>query len=287
MSEADRQYNQLLWNVLTHGKRKGDRTGTGTISIFGAQARFDLRDEFPLITTKKIDFSKVVAELLWFLSGSTNVMDLQKLGCHIWDPWADPETGQLGPVYGEMWRFFPGPLPGCGPSAEVDQISTTIENIKKFPNSRRHVVSAWQPTLIPDDSAHPHANVHAGKMAIAPCHCLFQFYVCDGVLSCQLYQRSADLFIGVPFNIASYALLTHMVAQQCDLDVGEFIHTFGDLHLYSNHETLALRQRSRRPKAGPKLRIGRLPASIFEYEMDDFSLEGYDPHPFIKAEVAV
>jgi thymidylate synthase len=285
MSKADSIYTSLLNHVLMTGKPRGDRTGTGTVSVFGAQARFDLREEFPLITTKAVKFSNVVAELLWFLSGSTNVHRLHQMGCHIWDPWAN-EDGDLGPVYGKMWRGFPGNCYTWGP-AEVDQISCLIDGIKEDPDSRRHVVSAWHPALIPGNAAAPQDNVDNGLMSIAPCHCLFQFYVQDGELSCQLYQRSADLFIGVPYNIASYALLTHMIAQQCGLKVGEFIHTFGDLHLYKNHIELAHLQMIRFGRPGPYLNLTRVPNSIFEYQMEDFELLNYNPHPAIKAEISV
>lgn len=285
MSKADEIYARLLNHVLMTGKPRGDRTGTGTISVFGAQARFDLREEFPLITTKAVKFSNVVAELLWFLSGSTNVKDLQALGCHIWDPWA-AEDGQLGPIYGAMWRRFPG----AGTELSMpflDQISGVILAIKKTPDSRRLVVSAWHPDLMPCNILSPNQNAKLGSMALAPCHCLFQFYVEDGELSCQLYQRSADLFIGVPYNIASYALLTHLIAQQCGLEVGEFIHTFGDLHLYKNHVDLAILQMLREGRNGPELFLKRMPESIFEYRMEDIELLNYDPHPAIKAEVSV
>lgn len=286
MSQADLEYARLLNRVLSDGKSRGDRTGTGTISIFGEQARFDLRPEFPLITTKAVKFSNVVAELLWFLSGSTNVKDLHAMGCHIWDPWA-AKNGSVGPVYGEMWREFPGTDNVYSETTFEDQISLLISSIRSNPNSRRHVVSAWQPSLLPDESVSPQENVKAGRMSLAPCHCLFQFYVQDGRLSCQLYQRSADLFIGVPYNIASYALLTHLVAQQCGLQVGEFIHTFGDLHLYNNHVDLAKMQLERSPRPGPQLHIGARPRKIFKYRLDDISVLGYSPHPAIKAEISV
>ena len=285
MSKADEIYARLLNHVLMAGKLRDDRTGTGTLSVFGAQVRFDLREEFPLITTKAVKFSNVVAELLWFLSGSTNVKDLQALGCHIWDPWA-AEDGQLGPIYGDMWRHFPGAGWIWGPE-EVDQISDLVDGIKTDPYSRRHVVSAWHPALVPGNSTTPQENIGNLLMSIAPCHCLFQFYIQDGELSCQLYQRSADLFIGVPYNIASYALLTHLIAQQCGLEVGEFIHTFGDLHLYKNHVDLAIMQMLREGRDGPELLLKRMPESIFDYEMEDIELLNYTPHPAIKAEVSV
>ena len=260
-------YEQLLRHVRHYGKPKSDRTGTGTLSVFGHQMRFSLAEGFPLITTKKVHFKSVVAELLWFLSGSTNVGDLQAMGCTIWDEWAD-EAGEIGPAYGAQWRRWPtidGP---------IDQITNLIEGIKRDPHGRRHIVSAWNVADIPD-------------MALAPCHALFQFDVTDGKLSCQLYQRSADIFLGVPFNIASYALLTHMVAQQCDLELGDFIWTGGDCHLYSNHLEQADLQLSRQPFEFPQLRIARRPDTIFGYKPEDFELVGYECHPGIKAEVAV
>ena len=264
-----KQYLNLLRQVQNHGRQKQDRTGTGTRQIFGAQMRFDLREGFPLVTTKKVHFKSVVAELLWFLSGSTNVKDLQAMGCTIWDEWANPDTGDLGPVYGEQWRNWPG-----HDGWNIDQIADLIEGISTNPHSRRHIVSAWNPADIPD-------------MALAPCHALFQFDVTDGVLSCQLYQRSADLFLGVPFNIASYALLTHMVAAQCDLAVGDFVWTGGDCHIYDNHVEQVQTQLARDPRPLPMLHIKRRPASIFDYAPDDFEVVGYEPHPAIKAQVAV
>lgn len=286
MSNADEIYERLLNHVLMTGKPRGDRTGTGTVSVFGVQARFDLREEFPLITTKAVKFSNVVAELLWFLSGSTNVKDLQALGCHIWDPWA-ADDGELGPVYGKMWREFPGVEEIPWYLDHRDQITNLIASINSAPYSRRHVVSAWHPSLLPDESVSPQENAANGKMCLAPCHCLYQLYVQDGELSCQLYQRSADLFIGVPYNIASYALLTHMIAQQCGLKVGEFIHTFGDLHLYNDHLDLAEMQMFRQGREGPTLKLTRKPDTIFGYCMADFELLNYFPHPAIKAEVSV
>ena len=261
------QYEQLMRHVRDNGTPKSDRTGTGTLSVFGHQMRFDLSEGFPLITTKKVHFKSVVAELLWFLSGSTNVKDLQAMGCTIWDEWAN-EDGELGPVYGAQWRSWPT---WNGP---IDQITQVIDGIKRDPHGRRHIVSAWNPTEIP-------------MMALAPCHALFQFDVTDGKLSCQLYQRSADIFLGVPFNIASYALLTHMVAQQCDLEVGDFIWTGGDCHLYSNHLEQVELQLSREPIKFPDLAIWRKPDSIFDYKPEDFEVIDYFPHPGIKAPVAV
>jgi thymidylate synthase len=261
------QYENFMRHVRDNGKVKSDRTGTGTLSVFGHQMRFDLSEGFPLVTTKKVHFKSVVAELLWFLSGSTNVKDLQAMGCTIWDEWAD-ENGELGPVYGAQWRSWPSVR---GP---IDQITQVIDGIKRDPHGRRHIVSAWNPVEIP-------------MMALAPCHALFQFDVTDGKLSCQLYQRSADIFLGVPFNIASYALLTHMVAQQCDLEVGDFIWTGGDCHLYSNHLEQVDLQLSRVPYKFPRLAIGRKPDSIFDYKPEDFELIGYVHHAGIKAPVAV
>jgi thymidylate synthase len=261
------EYEYLLARIRAHGKPKSDRTGTGTVSMFGQQMRFDLADGFPLVTTKKVHFKSVVAELLWFLTGSTNVKDLQAMGCTIWDEWAD-ENGDLGPVYGAQWRSWPSVR---GP---IDQITQVIEGIKRDPHGRRHIVSAWNPVEIP-------------MMALAPCHTLFQFDVTDGKLSCQLYQRSADMFLGVPFNIASYALLTHMVAQQCDLELGEFIWTGGDCHIYSNHFNQVDLQLERFSYAPPALKINRKPDSIFGYKPEDFEVIGYEHHPAIKAPVAV
>lgn len=262
------QYETLLADVFAHGVHKSDRTGTGTRSVFGRQIRFDLSEGFPLLTTKKLHTRSIIYELLWFLSGSTNVRWLQEHGVTIWDEWAD-EKGDLGPVYGHQWRAWP-----TADGREIDQISQVIEEIKKNPDSRRLIVSAWNPGEV-------------SKMALPPCHCLFQFYVAAGKLSCQLYQRSCDLFLGVPFNIASYSLLTHMVAQQCDLAVGDFVWTGGDVHIYDNHVEQVELQLSREPRPYPKLMIKRRPASIFDYEYEDFAFEGYDPYPAIKAPVAV
>jgi thymidylate synthase len=261
-------YEDLLGHVLDQGTAKTDRTGTGTASVFGAQLRFDLNKGFPLITTKKVFLRGVIHELLWFLKGETNILYLSDNGVKIWDAWADA-WGELGPVYGRQWRSWPTP-----DGRHIDQISEVIEQIKSNPDSRRHIVSAW--------------NVgELDKMALMPCHAFFQFYVADGRLSCQLYQRSADLFLGVPFNIASYALLTHMVAQQCGLDVGDFIWTGGDCHVYDNHVEQVREQLSREPRPFPRLEIKRRPQSIFDYGADDFNVIGYDPHPAIKAPVAV
>lgn len=265
-------YLDLMRHVLEHGTEKADRTGTGTRSVFGWQMRFNLADGFPMVTTKKLHTKSIIYELLWFLSGSSNVRPLQANGVSIWDEWAR-EDGDLGPVYGVQWRSWPAPTPE-NPDAVIDQITQLIRDIKATPDSRRLIVSAWNVSQIP-------------QMALAPCHALFQFYVADGKLSCQLYQRSADIFLGVPFNIASYALLTHMVAQQCDLDVGDFIWTGGDCHLYTNHLEQAKEQLSRTPYPLPKLVIRRRPASIFDYQFEDFEIQGYQHHPHIKAPVAI
>ncbi len=261
-------YEDLLRDVLEHGAVKGDRTGTGTRSVFGRQLRFDLSEGFPLITTKRVHFRSIAYELLWFLQGSSNVGWLQQNGVTIWDEWADAE-GELGPVYGVQWRSWPTPS-----GETIDQIRDVVEQIRVNPDSRRLIVSAWNPADIPD-------------MALAPCHALFQFYVADGRLSCQLYQRSADLFLGVPFNIASYALLTHMVAAQTGLEVGDFVWTGGDCHIYDNHVEQVREQLSRDPYAAPALRFARTPDTIFDYEYDDFVVEGYQHHPAIRAAVAV
>ncbi|NND50384.1 MAG: thymidylate synthase [Rhizobiales bacterium] len=263
-----RQYLNLMARILDEGAAKGDRTGTGTLSVFGHQLRFDLRDGFPLITTKKLHLKSIVHELIWFLSGETNIAYLKENGVRIWDEWAD-ENGDLGPVYGRQWRSWPLPQGG-----HVDQIARLVEEIKSDPNSRRHIVSAW--------------NVgELDAMALAPCHCLFQFYVADGRLSCQLYQRSADVFLGVPFNIASYALLTHMMAQVTGLKAGEFIHTFGDAHLYRNHVEQAHEQLRRSPRALPRLDLNPDIRDIFAFRFEDVVVSCYDPHPHIRAEVAV
>ncbi|SNC76402.1 thymidylate synthase [Marinobacter sp. es.048] len=276
-------YLDLMKDVVDNGFEKGDRTGVGTRSVFGRQIRFNLQEGFPLVTTKKVHLRSIIYELLWFLRGSTDNTWLQERKVSIWNEWA-LENGDLGPIYGKQWRSWQ-----CPNGEVVDQISEVIEQIRTKPNSRRLIVSAWNPAELPDESIGPQDNVREGRMALAPCHCLFQFYVADGKLSCQLYQRSADLFLGVPFNIASYALLTHMIAQQCDLDVGEFVHTFGDCHLYQNHLTddIVFEQLKREPRAVPKLVIKRKPASIFEYELEDFEFEGYDPYPGIKAPIAI
>jgi thymidylate synthase len=261
-------YLDLLARVRKGGARKGDRTNTGTLSLFGEQLRFDLADGFPLLTTKKLHVKSIIHELLWFLKGSTNVRDLQALGVTIWDEWAD-EKGELGPIYGKQWRSWLAP-----DGRTVDQISGVIDTIKRDPDSRRLIVSAWNVGEI-------------DQMALAPCHCLFQFYVAEGKLSCQLYQRSADIFLGVPFNIASYALLTLMMAQVTDLRPGKFVHTFGDVHLYLNHIDQAAEQLQRTPRALPRMELNRHVRSLFDFTYDDFKLIGYDPYPAIKAKVAV
>ena len=262
------QYEEFMRHVYTHGVQKEDRTGTGTRSVFGYQMRFDLAEGFPLVTTKKLHTKSIFTELLWFLRGDSNVKWLQDRGVSIWNEWADA-NGDLGPVYGVQWRSWPKPDGG-----HIDQIAQVVEQIKANPDSRRLIVSAWNVSDIPN-------------MALPPCHAFFQFYVADGKLSCQLYQRSADIFLGVPFNIASYALLTHMVAQQCDLEVGDFIWTGGDCHLYSNHFTQVEEQLSRTPFPYPRLNIRRRPESLFDYEYDDFEILDYQCHPHIKAPVAV
>jgi len=263
-----RQYLDLLQHILDHGVKKDDRTGTGTLSVFGYQMRFNLQDGYPLMTTKKLHLKSIIYELLWFLKGETNIKYLQDHGVSIWDEWAD-QNGELGPIYGAQWRSWK-----ASDGRSVDQISRVIDQIKTNPNSRRLMVSAW--------------NVgELGKMALLPCHALFQFYIAGGKLSCQLYQRSADVFLGLPFNITSYALLTHMVAQQCDLEVGEFVWTGGDTHLYLNHLEQARLQLSREPFPLPQLQIKRKPDSIFMYEYEDFEILNYQYHPAIKAPISV
>ncbi len=278
-----KQYLDLMQDIIDNGTDRGDRTGVGTRSVFGRQLRFDLSEGFPLLTTKKLYTRAIIHELLWFLKGDTNIQYLKAHQVSIWDEWATPE-GDLGPVYGAQWRSWP-----CPDGSTLDQIALLIEQIKTKPYSRRHIISAWNPADLPDESITAQENVAAGKMALAPCHCLFQFYVADGKLSCQLYQRSADYFLGVPFNIASYALLTHMIAQQCDLKVGDFVHTFGDLHLYHNHLTdeIVYEQLKRIPNQIPQLTLTRKPESIFDYQWDDFQIEGYEPMPVIKAPIAI
>jgi len=277
------QYLNLLRDVIVNGADKSDRTGVGTRSVFGRQVRFDLSQGFPLLTTKKIHLRSVIYELLWLLAGSTDNRWLQARGVSIWNEWADAH-GALGPIYGHQWRSWAGPN-----GTTIDQISQVVADIRTNPDSRRLLVSAWNPAELPLDGLSPQDNVARGCMALAPCHCLFQFYVQDGRLSCQLYQRSADLFLGVPFNIASYSLLTHMIAHQCGLEVGDFVHSFGDLHLYRNHLTrdIVYEQLRREPRPLPRLSICRLPKSLFDYALEDFRFEGYDPHPVIRAPIAV
>lgn len=262
------QYETLLKDVFEHGAHKTDRTGTGTRSVFGRQMRFDLSEGFPLVTTKKLHIRSIIYELLWFLAGDTNIRYLHDNKVTIWDEWAD-ENGDLGPVYGHQWRHWPAP-----DGREIDQIAELVELLKTHPDSRRMIVSAWNPGEI-------------GRMALPPCHCLWQVYVADGRLSLQLYQRSCDMFLGVPFNIASYSLLTHMLAQQTGFEVGEFVWTGGDCHIYDNHVEQTKLQLSREPRPYPKLIIHRKPDSIFDYRFEDFEIAGYDPHPHIKAPVAV
>jgi thymidylate synthase len=261
-------YLQLLSDILEHGTDKSDRTGTGTRSLFGYQMRFDLSKGFPLVTTKKLHLKSIVYELLWFIRGETNVRWLQERGVKIWDEWAD-ENGDLGPVYGSQWRSWPAP-----DGHKIDQLGQVVHSIRTKPDSRRHIVSAWNPAEV-------------DEMALPPCHCLFQFYVADGKLSCQLYQRSADTFLGVPFNIASYALLTHMVAQVTGLGVGDFVHTFGDVHLYSNHFEQARLQLTREPRPLPRLVMNSEVQRLEDFTFEDFTFQGYDPHPHIKAAVSV
>lgn len=273
-----KQYLDLVQHVLNNGCQKGDRTGTGTKSVFGYQMRFDLADGFPMVTTKKLHLKSIVHELLWFLKGETNIAYLQEHGVKIWDAWAD-SNGDLGPVYGHQWRNWN--------SEEIDQISDLIKELKNNPNSRRLLVSAWNPSVLPDTKISFEENVANNKAALPPCHAFFQFYVAEGRLSCQLYQRSADVFLGVPFNIASYALLTLMIAQVCDLLPGEFIHTFGDAHIYNNHFEQVELQLSREPRPLPIMKLNPNIKDIFDFTYEDFTLENYDPHPTIKGSVAV
>ena len=276
-----KQYLDLMRHVLEHGHKKTDRTGTGTVSVFGYQMRFDLQQGFPLITTKKCHLRSIIHELLWFLKGETNIAYLKANGVSIWDEWAT-DSGDLGPVYGAQWRSWQAPN-----GQVIDQISQLIADIKRTPDSRRLIVSAWNPAVLPDTSVSPKQNAADGKQALPPCHTLFQFYVNDGKLSCQLYQRSADIFLGVPFNIASYALLTMMVAQVCDLAPGDFVHTFGDAHLYSNHLQQVETQLARQPYPLPVMRLNPEVKDLFAFTIDDFTLEQYQAHPHIKAPVAI
>lgn len=273
-----KQYHDLIKHVLEQGHEKGDRTGTGTKSVFGYQMRFDLSEGFPMVTTKKLHLKSIIYELLWFLKGDTNVKYLQEHGVRIWNEWAD-ENGDLGPVYGHQWRNWN--------SEDIDQIKEVVETLKKNPNSRRMLVTAWNPSVLPDTSKPFSENVANGKAALPPCHAFFQFYVADGKLSCQLYQRSADIFLGVPFNIASYALLTMMIAQVCGYEPGDFIHTFGDAHIYNNHLEQVNLQLSRDFRPLPTMKLNPAVKDIFDFKYEDFILENYDPHPAIKGKVAV
>lgn len=276
----DNQYLALLEDVLANGSQKGDRTGVGTLSVFGRMYRHDLREGFPLLTTKKVHVKSILHELLWFIKGDTNIKYLKENGVSIWDEWATPE-GELGPVYGAQWRKW-----ASADGAEIDQVQALIDGIKSKPNSRRHIINAWNVAMLPDETVSPEANASAGRMALPPCHVMYQFYVSQRRLSCMMTQRSGDIFLGVPFNGASLAFFTHMVAQQCGLDVGEIIHSFGDLHLYTNHIEQAKLQLSREPKTAPTLKIHRLPDSIFDYNFNDFEIVGYEPHPAISAPIA-
>lgn len=273
-----KQYHDLLKYVLANGNQKGDRTGTGTKSVFGYQMRFDLSKGFPLVTTKKLHLKSIIHELLWFLKGDTNIEYLKENGVRIWNDWAD-ENGDLGPVYGHQWRNWN--------SEEIDQIKEVIQTLKENPNSRRMLVSAWNPSVLPDTSVSFSENVARGKAALPPCHAFFQFYVANGKLSCQLYQRSADIFLGVPFNIASYALFTMMVAQVCGYKAGDFIHTFGDAHIYNNHMDQVKLQLSREVRSLPKMKLNPEVKDILDFSFEDFTLVDYNPHPHIKGIVAV
>ncbi|MEE4638588.1 MAG: thymidylate synthase [Wenzhouxiangella sp.] len=274
-------YLELLAHVRRHGVRKADRTGVGTLSSFGHQLRFDLAEGFPLVTTKKVHVRSIIHELLWFIRGDTRLDYLRANGVTIWDEWAD-EHGSLGPMYGVQWRSWPTP-----DGRVIDQLTQVVEQIRQRPDSRRHVVSAWNPADLPDETVSPQDNVRAGRMALAPCHCLFQFHVAEGRLSCQLYQRSADLFLGIPFNIASYALLTLMVARITGLAPGHYIHTFGDAHIYLNHLDQVDEQLQRSPRAAPRMVLNPDRQRLEEFVYEDFDLRGYDPHPAIRAPVAV
>ena len=273
-----KQYHDLVQHVLENGNEKGDRTGTGTKSVFGYQMRFDLSDGFPMVTTKKLHLKSIIYELLWFIKGDTNIKYLQENGVKIWNSWAD-ENGDLGPVYGHQWRNWN--------SDDIDQLQEVIATLKSNPNSRRMMVSAWNPSVMPDTSVSFSENVANNKAALPPCHAFFQFYVADGKLSCQLYQRSADIFLGVPFNIASYALFTMMMAQVCGYEAGEFIHTFGDAHIYNNHQEQLELQLSREFRPLPTMKINPKITNIFDFDFDDFELIDYNPHPHIKGKVAV
>ncbi len=276
----EQQYLALLAEILDHGVDKGDRTGTGTRAVFGRMIRHDLKSGFPLLTTKRLYIRAIVHELLWFLKGGTNISYLHENKVTIWDEWAT-ETGDLGPIYGAQWRNWEG-----SDGKVYDQVSSVIESIRNNPNSRRHIISAWNVALLPDEKISPQDNVHAGKMALAPCHVMYQFQIANGRLSCMMTQRSGDIFLGIPYNTASTAFLTHMIAQQCDLEPGEVIHSIGDLHLYRNHFEQAKLQLSREPRPAPTLRLNRKP-SIFDYTFEDFGIDGYDPHPVIPAPIAI
>ncbi len=274
-------YLSLLQSILEHGSGKDDRTGTGTISLFGHQMRFDLSQGFPLVTTKKIHLKSIIYELLWFLAGDTNIQYLNDNGVKIWDAWAD-QKGELGPVYGAQWRHWK-----TQDGRHIDQIKTLLNDLRERPHSRRHIVSAWNPGVLPDESISPQENASRGLQALPPCHAMFQFHVNDGRLSCQLYQRSADVFLGVPFNIASYALLTMMIAQVTGLEAGDFVHTFGDVHIYSNHMDQVKEQLSRKPYALPSMRINPDVSDLFAFKYEDFELLDYQCHPLIRAPIAV
>lgn len=276
-----KQYLELMRSVRDTGVKKSDRTGTGTLSVFGYQMRFDLQQGFPLVTTKKCHLRSIIYELLWFLSGDTNIQYLKDNKVSIWDEWAT-DDGSLGPVYGHQWRSWPTPSGG-----QIDQISQLLHQLRTNPDSRRLIVSAWNPVDLPDESLSPTDNVVQGKMALAPCHALFQFYVAEGKLSCQLYQRSADIFLGVPFNIASYALLTMMIAQVVGLEYGEFVHTLGDAHLYLNHLDQVEQQLRRDPRPLPEMLLNPDVKDLFAFTYEDFTLKGYEPHPHISAPIAV
>jgi thymidylate synthase len=273
-----KQYLDLVRHVLENGEVKGDRTGTGTKSIFGYQMRFDLSKGFPIVTTKKLHLKSIIYELLWFLKGDTNIDYLKENGVNIWNAWAD-KNGDLGPVYGFQWRNWN--------NDGIDQIKILVKELVNNPNSRRHLISAWNPSVLPDKSKSFESNVANGKAALPPCHAFFQFYVSNEKLSCQLYQRSADVFLGVPFNIASYSLLTMMIAQVCNLKLGDFVHTFGDAHIYSNHFEQMNMQLKREPRSLPNMKLNPSVTDIFDFKFEDFTLENYDPHPHIKGKVAV
>ena len=274
-----KQYQDLLQHILDNGFQKGDRTGTGTISVFGHQMRFHLEDGFPLLTTKKVHLRSIIHELLWLINGDTNIKYLHDNKVSIWDEWAD-SNGDLGPIYGAQWRNWN--------NEGIDQIADVINSLKNNPNSRRHIVTAWNPSVLPDESSKDFAaNVANGKAALPPCHAFFQFYVADNKLSCQLYQRSADVFLGVPFNIASYSLLTMMIAQVCGLGLGDFVHTFGDVHIYNNHIKQVKLQLSREPRELPTMRLNPDVKSIFDFKYEDFKLENYNPYDAIKADVSI